>query len=74
MDVAFAEGKIGISILNCEASRCSVFSKSSSQQGSFSVDFGELLGIIEGNISRLPFSERLLIESDSPLPINSLTG
>lgn len=37
------------------------------QYDTFIVDFGEFLEVIEGYISGLPFTKRLLIENDSSL-------
>lgn len=49
-----------------------LLAKATPRRGSFFVEFGELLGIIEGYVSRLNYNEMLLIESDSLLAVNSL--
>lgn len=70
---AFVNGKVGNILIRNSLSILNL-AKAIPQQGRFSMDYGEFLGIIEGYISRLPLSEKPIIESDSLLLVKSLSN
>lgn len=71
-DVGFTTEKIGIGMIIRNHIRIPILAKGIPHLGSFSIDYGELTGVIEGYIVKTSFTENMLIESDLLTAIRSL--
>lgn len=70
--MTFSDNKIGIGIIFRNHLCSLLLAKTVSRIVHFRVDYGEVLAIIEGYITRFSLSNRLVSESDSLLVINNL--
>lgn len=70
INVSFSEGKMGIDVLVRNHLGIPLLGKTTPHLGRYSVDYGELLVIIEGCI----IGSRMEIESDSHIAVNCLSS
>lgn len=70
--MVLSDDKIGIGIIVRNHLGTLLLAKIVAHMWRFRVDYGELLAIIEGYVTGSSLSDRIIIESDSLLAINSL--